>query len=512
MITYIQQNSVVGMLLGHREKYVVIRSMQEGLMQHDVYSWEVLGPSLIHEDGITDECRVLNASLKEWIDNMDYDQRRQFVNSLFDLLDECDAKTTDDLQNNWYKDIGRILTSIKKMDEASRKVVSQTILSLLVGLWVGTTIVCGWNPIEGLPTMISDYFIPQVGNEGNAGMLMLITACGGFVYMFKASGAGKAFGDMITGTVKTRKSAQLLTYFGAFAFIFTEPTLTLGSVMRPITERLRVSRVKLAYICDVMGCPFATLSPITSYSSYATGLIAAGFTALAITDNAWMTFIKAIPFNFYALFGMLALLFVIIAGVDIGPMYEAEKRAVETGQLIGENDVPMTKYDLDEEAMFAGKNITKLNFLLPLGALFFTLLAMIMWTGDAGTNGVGGAFRNCNITLSISLAFLIGAFASGICGARSKIFGFKDIMGQITHGIALNTDIPLILVLAWSVGVVTVTMDLKGYIVHLVEVSNIAPGIMPIKTPNPDERKMVNAMRRSVCQGSNRLPIATFAP
>ena len=131
MITYIPQNSVVGMLLEHREKYVVIRSMQEGLMQHDVYSWEVLGPSLIHEDGITDECRVLNASLKEWIDNMDYDQRRQFVNSLFDLLDECDAKTTDDLQNNWYKDIGRILTSIKKMDEASRKVVSQTILSLL---------------------------------------------------------------------------------------------------------------------------------------------------------------------------------------------------------------------------------------------------------------------------------------------------------------------------------------------------------------------------------------------
>ena len=131
MITYIPQNSVVGMLLEHREKYVVIRSMQEGLMQHDVYSWEVLGPSLIHEDGITDECRVLNASLKEWIDNMDYDQRRQFVNSLFDLLDECDAKTTDDLQNNWHKDIGRILTSIKKMDEANRKVVSQTILSLL---------------------------------------------------------------------------------------------------------------------------------------------------------------------------------------------------------------------------------------------------------------------------------------------------------------------------------------------------------------------------------------------
>lgn len=359
-------------------------------------------------------------------------------------------------------------------------ITKQTILSLLVGLWVGTTIISGWNPIEGLPMMISDYFIPNVGNEWNAGMLMLITACGGFVYMFKASGAGKAFGDMITGKVKTRTQAMLLTYAGAFAFIFTEPTLTLGSVMRPITERLNVSRVKLAYICDVMGCPFATLSPITSYSSYATGLIAAAFTALAITDNAWMTFIKAIPYNFYASFGMLALLFVIITKLDIGPMYQAEKRAIETGHLIGEDDVPMTKYDLDEDALFAGKLITKKNFLIPLAALFITLLAMIMWTGDAGTNGIGGAFRNCNITLSISLAFLIGAFASGICGASSKIFGYKDIVGQITHGIALNTDIPLILVLAWSVGGVTGTMDLKGYIVHLVETTNIDPGMMPM--------------------------------
>ena len=358
-------------------------------------------------------------------------------------------------------------------------ITKQTILSLLVGLWVGATIICG-NPLTALPSMISDYFIPLVGNEWNAGMLVLITSCGAFVYMFKASGAGKAFGEMVTGKVKTRTQAMLLTYAGAFAFIFTEPTLTLGSVMRPITEKLNISRVKLAYICDVMGCPFATLSPITSYSSYATGLIAAAFTTLAITDNAWMTFIKSIPYNFYASFGMLALLFVIISKLDIGPMYHAEKRAIETGQLIGENDVPMTKYDLDEEKMFAGKNITKMNFLIPLGVLFGVLIAMIMYTGNVGENGVGGAFRNCNITLCISLAFLLGAAASGLCAVRSKVFGFKDIIGQATHGIALNSDIPLILVLAWSIGSVTGNMDLKGYIVHLVEASQINPGMMPM--------------------------------
>lgn len=359
-------------------------------------------------------------------------------------------------------------------------ITKQTVLSLLIGLWVGTTIISDWNPILALPNMISDFFIPLIGNEWNAGMLMLITACGGFVYLIKVSGASKAFGEIAARKVKTGKQAQLVAYFSAFAFVFTEPTLTLGSIMRPITERLRVSRVKLAYICDVMGCPFATLSPITSYSTYATGLIAAQFTALAIVGNPWVTFVKAIPFNFYALFGMLALLFVIVTQLDIGPMYEAEKRAAETGQLIGENDVPMTKYDLDEDEMFAGKHISIWNFLAPLLTLFGVLLAMILWTGNAKENGIGGAFMNSNITLSISLGFLLAALAAGIMGARSGIFTYKEITSQFCKGVSLNSDIPIILVLAWSIGSLTGMMDLKGYLIHLVEANNVAPGLMPV--------------------------------
>ena len=359
-------------------------------------------------------------------------------------------------------------------------VTKQTILSFFIDLWVGTTIISKGNFLVGLPMMITDYFIPNIANEWNASLLMLITACGGFVYMIKISGTAKAFGDIVTKKVRTRKQAQLVTFFSAFAFIFTEPTLTLGSIMRPITERLNISRVKLAYICDVMGCPFATLSPITSYSTYATGLIAATFATLSISQNAWITFIKAIPYNFYAIFGMLTLLFVIITALDIGPMYEAEKRAIETGHLIGENDIPMTKYDIDESELFKDKKITKLNFVLPLCALFIILIAMIMWTGKVQTNGVGGAFKNANITLSITMAFLVAAAIAGICGVKSSIISYKDIVNQFTKGVALNSDIPIILVLAWSIGKMTGDMNLKGYLIHLVESNNISPGLMPV--------------------------------
>lgn len=138
-------------------------------------------------------------------------------------------------------------------------ITKNTILSLLAGVFIGATIIFGWNPLVAVPSMISEFFIPLVGDEWNAGMLVLVTMCGGFVYMIKISGASKAFGDAVSRKIKTRKGGQLMAYFSAFAFIYTEPTLTLGAIMRPVTEKLRISRVKLAYICNGMSiCIFIT--------------------------------------------------------------------------------------------------------------------------------------------------------------------------------------------------------------------------------------------------------------
>ncbi|MCR3955659.1 MAG: hypothetical protein NUK57_05130 [Gudongella sp.] len=358
-------------------------------------------------------------------------------------------------------------------------ITKQTILSLLLGVFTGVTIINGWNPFIAVPKMISDYFIPQIGNEWNAGMIMLITACGGFVYLIKISGAGKALGDLATRKIENRKQAQLVTYLSAFAFVYTEPTLTLGTIMRPITERFKVSRVKLAYICDVMGCPFATLSPITSYSAYATGLIAAQFALLNITDNPWNTFVSAIPFNFYAIFGMIALLYVIVTKLDIGPMYDAEKRAIETGHLIGENDNPMERYDGGDSANLDDMNISFLNFLVPMLTLFITLFSIVFWTGNIAENGLLGSFRESNITLGITTAFVTGGIAAGVMGAKSGLFKYSDIIGKFIKGVVLNAEIPIILVLAWSIGSITGTMDLKGFVVSIIESYSFPPALIP---------------------------------
>lgn len=358
-------------------------------------------------------------------------------------------------------------------------ITKQTILSLILGVFTGVTIINGWNPIVAIPKMIGDYFIPQIGNEWNAGMIMLITACGGFVYLIKISGAGKALGDVASKKIKTRKQAQTVAFFSAFAFIYTEPTLTLGTIMRPITEKLRVSRVKLAYICDVMGCPFATLSPITSYSAYATGLIATQLAALNLSDNPWTLFLKSIPFNFYAIFGLIALFYIIQTSLDIGPMYAAEKRAIETGQLIGENDNPMERYGGEDSELPEGKVIGIENFIVPMVALFVTLFAGMFWSGNIVENGILGSIRNSNITLSITSGFVIGGLAAGIMGARAGLYKYSEIVGKFVKGIVLNSEIPIILVLAWSIGSITGTMQLKDYVVSLISGSSLPPAILP---------------------------------
>lgn len=214
----------------------------------------------------------------------------------------------------------------------------QTLLSLFVGVWVGATIINGWNPLVGFAKSFTDFVIPSMADPWNAGMLVLVSLAGGFMYILRASGASRAFAQSATRKIKNRKQAQLVTWCSAFAFSYTEPCLILGTIMRPITERMKISRAKLAYILDSMGCSLSSFSPICSYGPFITSLIAAQLVALGVGDNPWIVYFQMFPYNLYALFNMLTVLVVILTGLDVGHMYFAEKRAIETGELLAKED------------------------------------------------------------------------------------------------------------------------------------------------------------------------------
>lgn len=143
-------------------------------------------------------------------------------------------------------------------------ITKKTVFALIIGVYAGSFILSGYNPITAVPNLLSDFIMPAMQGTG---MLLLVIALGGFIYMIKASGASAALGDFAERHIKSRKGAQTATWLAAFALLYTEPHLTLGTVMRPITERFRISRVKLAYMCDSLAT-IAAISPICACAPY----------------------------------------------------------------------------------------------------------------------------------------------------------------------------------------------------------------------------------------------------
>ena len=285
-------------------------------------------------------------------------------------------------------------------------VSKHTILSLFLGVWVGSTIINGWNPIVGFINIIPNFMVPSLGNEYNAGLVLLVTLAGGMIIMLRETGGAYAFAKMVSTKIDTAKKAQILTSVSAVAFCYTEPCLILGTIMRPVTDAVRVSRAKLAYILDSLGCNLASFSPISSYGPFITGLVATEVALAGISADEWGVWAGMLKYNMYALFAIVAVLFVAVTDSNIGPMYTEETRARQTGKVLGDGVQPLTpekKADFPE-----GFEPTLVCFVAPMASLFISLFGVIFWSGNVFENGFMGAFRNANITTAIMVDLLLG--------------------------------------------------------------------------------------------------------
>lgn len=352
----------------------------------------------------------------------------------------------------------------------------KTLLSLFFGVWVGATIISGYNPLVGFTKIVSDFMVPAIGNAYNGGMLLLVTLAGGFVYMLRITGAAEAFAQIATKKIDTPKKAQVVTWASAFIFSYTEPCLILGTIMRPITDKVRVSRAKLAYILDSMGCNLASFSPISSYGPFIAGLIATQLAAAAIEGNEWSIYLQMFPFNLYGLFAMITVLVVAVTGMDLGPMYKEEKRARETGKLLPDGVEPIVAES--KTNLPVGYNLTIKNFIIPMASLFIAIFATIFWSGDIVTNGLRGSFVNANITLAISMGFIVGGVGAAVVGMTTGLFKFTDGFDGFIKGMEELIMVPFILVLAWSMGGVTSAMGVGGFLSEVVQ-NYLTGGLVP---------------------------------
>ena len=354
----------------------------------------------------------------------------------------------------------------------------KTVLPLLIGAYIGVVIVKDWNIFLAVPALVSEYMIPKLTSAWNIKTLLICSAAGGYIRMLKITGAGEAFAGATSKSIKTKKGAQIATCAAAAGFIYTEPNFVLGVVMRPITEKLGVARVKLAYITDSLGCNIAAMSPICSYGPYIVGLITAQLLALELDIDPWTIYVKYIPFNFYGILAIVIVLYVIIFNKDIGTMYLAERRADETGMLIGPEDEPIVAESKEDQFNDYDK-INLATFIVPFATLFITLFAVIFTTGEIAVNGFLGSFLEADISLGIICAMSMGAFASILIGKKQKLVTITGGFDAWVSGIVSIMQVNMVIIFAWALGSIVKDLGIKLFIADIVSKTGLAPQLLP---------------------------------
>ena len=234
-----------------------------------------------------------------------------------------------------------------------------TIVALAVACITGTVLV-GIHEGQGLvdilllnlPTLLKE----NLGTTSFSGVMLLNTMIGILVAYFQKTGAIQGFSQWVHDKKLSRKGSQLIAWVLGMFVYFSDSfsPLFVGCTMRSITDKARISREKLAYIADSTSAPVSVLVPITGWAAYLSGL-AVGVGCIATQEDASALFIKAIPFNFYALFAV-AFVGLIASGIvkDFGPMKKAEKRAMETGKVLADSAQPLTGKELTSMEPYPG--------------------------------------------------------------------------------------------------------------------------------------------------------------
>lgn len=367
---------------------------------------------------------------------------------------------------------------------ATRKVL----LSLGTGIVAGALILHDFSPVGAVKEIWKDFatifYADGAVDSGNLLLLGFLLLLGIMTALLAASGGSMAFGEWMIKRVKTRAGAQLMTVaLGIIIFIDDYfNALAVGQVARPLTDRHRVSRAKLAYYIDSTAAPVTVISPISSWGAFIIGILGSLFAANGITDMKPLTsFVAMIPYNFYALTALLLVFLAAMFTMDLGAMRTHEKRAIETGQLI-DPDPKKAKVAGDLSATFKPHAEGRVkHLLLPILTLIAVTVAMMFYTGikASGANPtILTIFAETDVNKSLftggSVAVIVG-FILHFTQKAPRANGGKILW----EGIKTMLPAIYILLLAWMVGSIISDLKTGEILANFVQQSTLKPAMLP---------------------------------
>ena len=337
-------------------------------------------------------------------------------------------------------------------------------LSLFAGCALGALLVTGFHPWEAFDTLYNTMI-----DSADFSILMFMILLGMIVMLMQESGGTRAYGEWASARLKTKKSALIATsLLGVLIFVDDYfNCLTVGSVMRPVTDKNKISRAKLAYIIDATAAPICIIAPISSWAAAVNSYVPANSSM-----SGFEMFISTIPFNLYAILTLYMVFFVSIAGFDFGLMKKHEKNAengdvfTSGGEAFTENKVT----DPTEGGKYARGKV--IDLIAPMIVMIVTAIGAMIWTGhlNGGTNLVEN-FANCSSSESLVFAGLVTIGFLLIFYLPRRVIGFKDFMNSVPEGGKLMMPAILILVLAWTLKGMTDALGIGEFVRSSISLS-----------------------------------------
>jgi len=332
--------------------------------------------------------------------------------------------------------------------------------SLFLGILTGAILYAGAD-FDGIVNhVLQDGIIASLSDSDNVGILVFLVILGIIVALLNLSGGSKAFGKWALRHVRTRIAAGCATVILGI-LIFVDDyfnCLTVGSVMKPVTDNFKISRAKLAYYIDATAAPVCIIAPISSWAAAVSGFVEG--------ENGISVFIRAIPYNFYALFTLAMMFALIFMQFDFGKMAEFERNAVENDDLFTVEDANSQNADAADLGSNQGKVI---DLVLPVVILIICcVLGMIYSGGFFGGESFVNAFANSDASVGLSMGSLIALVIIVIYYMCRRTISFKECMGCVPEGLRQMISPILILTFAWSLKAMTDSLGLADFVGNLV--------------------------------------------
>ena len=380
-------------------------------------------------------------------------------------------------------------------------IFKEVFTALFIGILVGTATMFWYQDtalipaiFKGMFAIVDTYIIEALSESGHMAIIIFSMLIGAMVNIITRNGGMKGVVNILSKYANSPRSGQFVTWLLGIAIFFDDyaNTLVVGNTMRPVTDKLKISREKLAYIVDSTAAPITAIAFVTTWIGAELSYIQDGINTIGINESAYGIFLSSLRYAFYPIFTLLFILILIRKQVDFGPMFNAEKRARLSDNINLDDDSNTFSNKLNELEVSEHINPKWYNAAIPVFIVIFGTFAGLLYTGWDQS-----VWHDTSLSFSTKLSTVIGnsdsfkallwASISGVLVAIlltlvQKIMDLKATIDSMINGFRTMLTAIVILVLAWSIALVTKHLHTAEFISQSLVSINIAPQFIPAVT------------------------------